>query len=351
MVSFFESSLSMLSIHRIGNKSQDEYIVLSEQPVQLQDETLGNLLKQYFLSPYEKVNEVYRFYHPNDELELNEVYHFVSAIFKATETFHENSIQLAKHLYDISNHPKIKSGELYIAYFNNVQIEGELLDAVGIFKSETKETYLKVYPEKQGFGLSYEQEAINIHKLDKGCLIFNTEKEEGYKAAVIDQTNRSNEAVYWKDEFLKLKIRNDDYNQTSNVLGVYKNFVTQKLDEEFEVSKADKIDLLNRSMKYFKEKETFDMDEFSNEVIGNPQGIESFKNFKRSYEQEFDMPISDSFDISDAAVKKQSRVYKSVLKLDRNFHIYIHGNKELIEKGFDEDKAMNYYKVYFKEEA
>jgi len=351
MISFFESSLSMLSIHRIGNKSQDEYIVLSEQPVQLQDETLANLLKQYFLSPYEKVNEVYRFYHPNDELELNEVYHFVSAVFKDPETFHENSIQLAKHLYDISNHPKIKSGELYIAYFKDVQIEGELLDALGIFKSETKETYLKVYPEQQGFGMSYEQEAINIHKLDKGCLIFNTEKEEGYKAAVIDQTNRSAEAVYWKDEFLKLKIRNDNYNQTSNVLGVYKNFVTQKLDEEFEVSKADKIDLLNRSMKYFKEKETFDMDEFSNEVIGNPQGIESFKSFKRNYEQEFDTSIADSFDISDAAVKKQSRVYKSVLKLDRNFHIYIHGNKELIEKGFDEDKAMNYYKVYFKEEA
>lgn len=32
------------------------------------------------------------------------------------------------------------------------------------------------------------------------------------------------------------------------------------------------------------------------------------------------------------------------------FHIYIHGNKNLIEKGFDEEKSMNFYKVYFKEE-
>ena len=62
-------------------------------------------------------------------------------------------------------------------------------------------------------------------------------------------------------------------------------------------------------------------------------------------------PIPDSFDISGAAVKKQARTYKSVLKLDKNFHIYIHGNKDVIEKGFDENKAMNYYKVYFKEEA
>ncbi len=350
MISFFEASLAELSIHRIGNKSEDEFYVLSDQSLVIKDELLSNLLLQYFLGPYEKVNEIYRFFHPNEDLNLNEVYHFAKAIFENGETFHGNSQQLAKYLYDISNHPKIKAGELYVAYFENVQIEGELQDAIGIFKSETKETYLKVYPEQNGFGLSYEQEAINISKLDKGCLIFNTDQTEGYKVAVIDQTNRSTEAVYWKDEFLKLKVRNDNYNQTNNVLGVYKNFVTQKLDDDFEISKTDKIDLLNKSMKYFKEKESFDLDEFSNEVIANAEGIESFKNFKKSYEEEFDTTIADSFDISGAAVKKQARTYKSVLKLDKNFHIYIHGDKELIEKGFDDDKSMNYYKVYFKEE-
>lgn len=350
MISYSEASLAELSIHRIGNKSEDEFYVLSEQSLVIEDEQLKNLLLQYFLGPYAKVNEIYRFFHPNEDLNLNEVYHFAESIFEKGESFHDNSQQLAKYLYEISNHPKIKSGELYVAYFENVQIEGELHDAIGIFKSETKETYLKVYPENSGFNLSYEQEAINISKLDKGCLILNTEKDLGYKIAVIDQTNRSAEAVYWKDEFLKLKVRNDNYNQTNNVLGVYKSFVTQKLDEDFEISKADKIDLLNRSIKYFKEKDSFDMDEFSNEVIANEQGIASFKDYKRSYEEEFDTAIPDSFDISDAAVKKQARDYKSVLKLDKNFHIYIHGNKELIEKGFDDDKSMNYYKVYFREE-
>jgi hypothetical protein len=232
-----------------------------------------------------------------------------------------------------------------------VQIEGNPLDAIGIFKSENKETYLKVYPEQGGFGMDYEENAININKLDKGVLIFNIEKENGYKVVVIDHTNRGQDAAaYWKDEFLQLKIRNDSFNQTNNTLGIYKNFVTQKLNDEFELSKADKIDLLNKSMKYFKEKETFDMDEFADEVIGNPEAIKSFKDFKSQYEQEFDSPIADTFEISGNAVKKQQRVYKSVLKLDKNFHIYIHGDKELIEKGFDESKSMNYYKVYFREE-
>jgi hypothetical protein len=62
-----------------------------------------------------------------------------------------------------------------------------------------------------------------------------------------------------------------------------------------------------------------------------------------------DAPIGDSFSISTAAVKKQARVFKSVLKLDKNFHIYIHGNRDLIEQGMEPD-GRKFYKIYFREE-
>jgi len=349
MISYFQASLSHPTIHKVGNKLLDEHLSLSEHSLKIHDEVLDNLLMNYFLKPFEKVNEIYRFDHPTGDLNLNEVYHFADLIFNDQDTFHENSRQIAKHLYDISNHPKIKSGELYLCYFTGLQIERELSDAIGIFKSESKEPYLKVIQKSNEFEINYEQEAINIKKLDKGCLIFNTEKEAGYKVAVIDQTN-STDAAYWIDDFLKLKTRNNNYTQTNTVLKVYKDFVTNKIDEEFEISKTDKIDLLNRSIKYFKEKEHFDLDEFSNEVLAHEPGIESFKRFKKNYEDEFETEIGDSFLISDTAVKKQARVFKSVLKLDKNFHIYIHGNKELIEKGYDEQMKMSFYKVYFREE-
>ena len=349
MITFFEASLSQLSIHKVGNKLSDEHLNLSEHPVKINDEILDGLLMNYFLKPFEKTNEIYRFYHPSEDLNLNEIFHFAEMIFDEKNDFHASTQQIAKHLYDISNHPKIKSGELYLCLFRNLQMEGEMLDAIGIFKSESKEPYLKVIPKEKEFEVDYEQEAINIKKLDKGCLIFNTEKEEGYKVAIVDQTNNT-EAAFWIDDFLKLKIRNNNYTQTNTVLKVYKDFVTHKIDEEFEISRTDKIDLLNKSINYFKEKERFDFDEFSNEVLGNEQGIESFKNFKKNYENEYDTAIDDSFSISGSAVKKQARAFKSVLKLDRNFHIYIHGNKELIEKGYDEQMKMNYYKVYFREE-
>ncbi len=350
MVTFFEATLERLSVHRIGNKALEEFYVLSDKSLNVDDEVLNTLLMQYFLKPFEKVNEVYRFMHSSNDLELNEIYHFAKSVFEQRSDFHESSQNIAKYLYEVSNHPKIKSGELYVALFSNVQIEGEMQSALGIFKSETKEPFLKIYPDSEGFRMEYEQEAVNIHKLDKGCLVFISDMEEGFKVVVTDQTNKSSEAVYWKDEFLQLKIRNDSFNQTNNTLGVYKNFINNKLDEEFDLSKTDKIDLLNRSMKYFKEKESFDLEEFSNEVIANPEAIESFKTFKSSYEEEFDAEIPDTFEISDAAVKKQAKVFKSILKLDKNFHVYIHGSRDYVERGFDEEKNMNFYKLYFKEE-
>ena len=350
MISYPDATLNAVSIHQSGNKLLDENYKLSEKPYALKDEQLNKLLLQYFLFPFEKVNEIYRLSHPTNDLQLNEIYHFAEMIFGDAETLHKNSEQITKHLHDVSNHPKIKSGELYVVHFSQLQIEGELLDAIGIFKSESKETYLKVFAVESGFEMEYEPQAINIKKLDKGCVIFNTEKEEGYKVAVIDNTNKSSEAAYWIDDFLKLEIRNDNYNQTHNTLSVYKDFVTRKIDEVYDITRAQKIDMLNRSMNYFKEKEQFNLEEFSNEVIGDSRGIDSFKEYKTNYEKEYETEISDEFSIAIQAVKKQARSYKSVLKLDKNFHIYIHGNNELIEKGFDEKKNMNFYKVYFREE-
>lgn len=350
MLYYTDTSFEKLSIHRVGNKLQDEFYVLSEQPVEIHDEVLPSLLMHYFLTPFSKVDEVYRFFHPNESLELNETYHFAHAFFDGKLDFHEMSAQVCKHLYESSNHPKIKAGEVYVVHLKSVQLEGQEHEAIGIFKSENKETYLKVYPEQGKFNLDYEQEAININKLDKGCLILNSEAQEGYKVLVVDQTNRQQEAVYWKDDFLQLRLRNDEFTQTGNFLKVYKGFVNEKLDTAFEMERADKFDLLNRSMAYFKEKEAFVKEEFEEEVLGNPQAIGMFNDYRQQFEADTDLDFGERFDISQKAVKKVQSAYKSVLKLDKNFHIYVHGKREYIEKGFDDEKGLHYYKVYFEHE-
>lgn len=339
-------TIKNISLHNVGNKLNQDQILLSKQPLSI-NKDVKEILTKYFLSPF-KSNEYFNLYH-DVNLSLNEVYTYISKIFDNQDDLHEQSINLAKHLYEQSNHPKIKSGEFYVTYFKDCIIDGETVDAVGLFKSENKDTFLKVYPSGDSFEIE-SQQGININKLDKGCLIFNTEKENGYVVAIVDNTNKGVEAQYWIDDFLHVRQRKDEYYNTQNVMSLAKSFVTNELPNEFDVSKADQADLLNKSVQFFKEKETFDMDEFTNEVIAQPEVIDSFHRYKESYQKERDIDIADSFTISDTAVKKQSRILKSVIKLDKNFHIYIHGNNQYIKKGYDDATGMHYYQLFFKEE-
>lgn len=346
MIQFYETKIKNIALHFVGNKNNDEYVKFSKSVLNLEELT-RDVLINYFIKPFILKQEYYALYHDID-LNMNEVFTYVSNIFYNSKQLQEQSVNLAKHLYEQSTHPKIKGGEFYVVYFENCIIDGEAVDAVGLFKSENKDTFLKVFPSGEGFEIESEK-GVNINKLDKGCLIFNTEKENGYVVAVVDNTNKGSDAQYWIDDFLHVRQRKDEYHNTQNILSFCKNFIKNELPQNFEVSKADQVDLLNKSVKFFKENGKFDMTEFTNEVIGQPEIIKSFNQYKSEFQKDYDVEIVNNFNISESAVKKQARSLKSIIKLDKNFHIYIHGDRELIEQG--EDKKGKFYKVYYKEES
>lgn len=126
--------------------------------------------------------------------------------------------------------------------------------------------------------------------------------------------------------------------------------MVKRLPNEFDITKADQAELLNKSAQYFKQNESFNLDEFTHEVIAQPEVIDSFKAYKQSYEEDHEIKVAEEFSISSSAVKKQSRNFKSVIKLDKNFHIYVHGNNQYIKRGYDENTGMYYYQLFFKEE-
>jgi hypothetical protein len=344
--SFSEAIIDQFFVHRVGNKFAEEDYFISKKGVNTNEE-LRDLLSHYFLSSF-KSEELYQFKH-DIELPLNEVYSCVKKVFENSETLYDQSVNLAKHLYNQSVHPKIKGGEFYVVYFRDCVLNGDYMDGIGLFKSENKDTFLQVEQRMDGFDIE-SRKGVNINKLDKACVIFNTGEETGYTLAAIDNTNKGNEAQYWKDSFLEIIQLNNEFHQTNQFLGIAKQFVTKQLGEDFEVSKADQIDLLNRSVNYFKKHDTFEKDEFEAEVFANENVIESFRKFDQHYRQEHEVELSDSFEISAQAVKKQARIFKSILKLDKNFHIYIHGNRELIEQGTDEN-GRKFYKIYYETEA
>jgi hypothetical protein len=347
MIDYTNCSIEKVSVHHIGNKTNDEELILSKSMLDTSDEKLKDLLMRFFIFPMTS-NELFSFTFTNQDFKLNPLYNFALQLFDTPATFHNQTLNISKHLYEVSNHPQIKSGDLFISYFKGVSIDGETVDAVGIFKSENRQTFLKLDAKGNNFSLDCD-DGINIEKLDKGCLILNTDRKNGLKISIVDKSNKSSEAQFWKDTFLMLKPCADEYHHTKQFLDITKNYVTKKLAEEFEVTKADQIDVLNRSMEYFKKHETFEKDEFEKEVLQDAGVIKSFRKYDEAFREENDIELEDSFEISTQAVKKQARVFKSVLKLDKNFHIYIHGDKDLIEQGVDKD-GRKYYKIYFDKE-
>lgn len=343
MFSFKEALLEHLAIHFIGNAADDEGMELSKSLVSV-DSDITSLLKSYFLKPF-KEQGLYTFHHESD-LNLNEIFHYASTVFDDPGSLYLQSINIAKHLYESSSHPNIKSGELYVGYFDECIINGEVVEVLGIFKSENKETYLKVFPKNDGFEVEGEK-GININKLDKGCLIFNTEKESGYRVAVVDNTNKSSEAQYWLSQFLNLRPNEDSYYHTKNYISLCKDFAEEAFPE---ADKVDKIDLVNNAVEFFSKKEAFNVEEFNNEVMQDESMIEKFQNYKETFQETNDVPSYDEFEISKPAVKQSKRFIKSVIKLDKNFHVYVHGNRQNIVRGFDKQLDMNTYTLYFKEE-
>ncbi|QNJ98345.1 nucleoid-associated protein [Constantimarinum furrinae] len=349
MINLYSTHISTLSIHRVGNKSRNESILLSKEPFKFDDE-LTPLLKEYFLKPFrEKEENYYQFSHETD-LEFHELFTIVSEIFSNPETIHEQSKKITKYLFDQSMHPHIKSGEVYVAYLENLQLDNEKVDAVGIFKSELKQDFLQFSESENQLEASLQQ-GVNLNKLDKGCLIFNVKKEEGYKVLSVD-SNRY-DARYWLENFLGVDAFEDDNFFTKKYLKFCQDFAK---DVVFPAEdKKEEVMFMNRAVNHFAKNDTFEESSFVNEVIENPALIPEFAHYKTEKAPKYSIEDLTTFPIANTAVTAARKKIKNVINLDTNIQIkmdFINSEsaEKFVEKGWDEEKQMYYYLVYFNRE-
>jgi len=341
MFDFTSVDISKLIVHWAGNRLKNEGVVQSRTNISIDDNILKNLLLKYFLAPF-KSDVIYTFRHETN-INLNEVYNYVRNIFNDNSSFNIESANILKHLYEVTTHPNIKSGELYVAYLSQCVIENKIVDAVGIFKSENKDTYIKVSNQDNNFGIQYHS-GVNINKLDKGCLIFNIESDKGYRIALVDSASNY-EAAYWREDFLNIEACNNEYVSTKEFLELCKNFTNDVYNKE----KNEKVTFLNNSIEYFNKNNEFNLETFIDETLEEPVYAEKFKDFVESHEKEVGHTDFRQFDISPKAVKVIKRKIRNLIKLDTDIEIRINSSKN-IEKGFDEQKGMHFYKIYFNNE-
>lgn len=342
---FTQARMKHIATHLVGNTTIEDSFRLSSQESDIEEAT-KDYLSEYFLKGF-KSEDYYAFKDPV-ELSMNYVYNAVDSLFSDQAEFIHHSQGLAKFLFDNSVHPKIKTGEFNLVYFTDIYYGDEVLDAVGLFKSESKVPFIKMNHQEENYKFNHES-GYHIDGIDKAAMIFNTDKEDGYRLLIIDHTNKFNQAAFWRDDFLRVEAVQNEFHQTKVVMNIAKEFMNDHVKETFDISKAAQIDLLNKSADFFKNNETYDAEAFSNQVFDDPQMASSYQQYNNKYQSENNVTLEDDLSLSEEAVKKHSRIFKSVLKLDKNFHIYIHGNRDLIQRG-REDDGRKFYKIFYDKE-
>jgi hypothetical protein len=343
MIDHSQAQLTALALHRIGNRHREEHNFLSDQLAQLSDEQEA-LLLAFVLRPFAKCTEVYEF----TEGDPSPVKDYATTILNSPDVLMEQSVHILQHLYAQSDHPHIRVGEVFVTHITGIYFEGKLVDAVGIFKAETKSVFFK-FNETDGELVLVDDLGVNAQKLDKGCLIMDTGTENSLRVLSVDANNY--DADYWKRNFLGLVQANDSHFQTRTHVQMVKEFSKDVLAPG---NRTEQIAFVNEAVQFMNDREEWDNDDFGLTVLRNADLQNAFNDYRQQFSERAGVPLEDSFDISMPELQQQKRKYRNQIDLDTKIQIKLpfspDGTQQHIERGYDEAKGMFFYKVYFLKE-
>ncbi|WP_172373037.1 nucleoid-associated protein [Sporosarcina jiandibaonis] len=333
MLEVSESKLMQYVIHHVSDTP-----VLGDEAFSQPEVMLEAAFTQLAFSKID-FEQQYEFFHESD-IGLNEVFTYVNSIFDTESSFLEQSKNIATHLQSVSNHPNIKSGELFIGLFDNCLWQSEVKKAIAIVKIDEKEMFLDVKNEQNKMTVDG-VDGINVKKINNVAVIVDMGPDA--MPAVFMRTRRKEDVVYWQERFLKIKVADEHYHNTNLALTEVRKIISK--EENF--TNTEKLNLLNKTLDYFKNEEEFQVDDYIETVyIGaEPEQKEIIINSVKPYETV----------ISESAIEKAEKSYRRKIKLDDNIEIQVNVRDikqidDLIKVGFDEATNRKFYKIYFDEE-
>ena len=349
MIKRTKSSISKCILHKVGNKFNSTQNAFSEQAIDF-DEASYNLMLPYLLRPFGAVVESYRFNH-HSNINLNEINSYATQLLSDDSQFIDISKHIVTHLFEQSNSAQIKTGDVIICMFHDIQYEDYSTDAIGIFKIENKANFFQTFLENKSYDI-FVQKGIQTKKVDKGCLILNAADGEGKIVLSVDNNNY--DAQYWIKSFLNVKFPDDSNQHTKNYIEMCRDFSKDVVQPNFGGQEYNSF--LAKTVDFFKENEIVNIESFKEEVFEDEQHKTLFEDYKKDFETDHNVLIRNQFDVSELVLKKQKQKIKTEIKLDTNIQIKLDvdapdASAEYLERGFDDIKKMHYYKVYFNEEA
>ena len=349
MIKKANAEITKCILHKVANKFNSGQNVFSEDLIRFDQESY-DVMKSFLLKPFAGVSQSYRFSHHAD-VRLNELNNYASKIFKEEEVFIEYSKNIVNHLYEQSNSAQIKTGDVLVVFIEGIEFNGVLTEALGVFKIENKVDFFQTYlDDNENFDVVV-QKGISTKKMDKGCLILNTTDTQGTVVFSIDNNNY--DAQYWIKNFLSVRLADDYNSHTQNYLELCKDFSEEVIKPE--LGMHEQGNFLANTVDYFKENEAVDYTDFKDEVFTEEKHKELFDDYKKHFETLNEVLIRNNFDVSGVVLKKEKKKFKTEIKLDTNLSIKLdvdapEAASEYLERGYDEEKKMKYYKVYFNEE-
>ena len=349
MISRKNASISKFIIHKVGNKFNDTKNAFSENLVNF-DEASYDLMLPFLLRPFGSVVQSYRFNH-HSNISLNEINTYSNQLFNEDDAFIDVSKHIITHLYEQSNSSQIKTGDVLIVMFEGIEFNEIITNAVGIFKIENKVNFFQTYLENKSYDVLV-QKGISSKKVDKGCLILNQSDAEGNIILSVD--NNSYDAQYWINHFLNIKYADDANSHTQQYISLCKEFSTEILKTSY--GNQEQNSFLAKTIDFFKENDVVNIERFKEDVFEEDKHKTLFDDYKKTFEGEQNLLIRNQFDISERVVTKEKKKIKTDIKLDTNIQIKLdidapEAASEYLERGYDEDKKMHYYKVFFNAEG
>lgn len=349
MISRKNASISKFIIHKVGNKFNDTENAFSQNLVDF-DEASYDLMLPFLLRPFGSAVQSYRFNH-HANIALNEINNYTSQIFKEDDAFIEVSKHIVTHLYEQSNSAQIKTGDVLVVMFEGIEYEGITTNALGIFKIENKVNFFQTYLENKSYDVLV-QKGISSKKVDKGCLILNQSDAEGNIILSVD--NNSYDAQYWINHFLNIKYADDANSHTQQYIELCKEFSTEILKTSYGAQEQNTF--LAKTIDFFKDNEVVNVERFKEEVFEEETYKTLFDDYKKAFECEQNLVIRNQFDVAERVVTKEKKKIKTDIKLDTNIQIKLdidapEAASEFLERGYDDEKKMHFYKVFFNVEG
>lgn len=324
-------------VQRVGNKSNDDGVSFSDSLCQM-DSVEKPFLK--LINSSFKFEDWKQFYYI-DDLELNPTYRFITKIFDEESCMVQQANNLARHLYEQSIHPNIKIGEFYVVLLDNCEVDGEQTQAIGLFKSEAHETVLTIKMEKNRLVLSSEM-GMSLKKLEKGCIVFNVDKENGYKVAVVDNTGSNTDAHYWVDNFLHVKNCDDDFHQTERLMEMCTGFVEQLKDQSVVASAV----AAKKTTAAFATGAAIQVDELADMICQSDEQKQAFDAYRQSYEEEFGC-FAEEINVVKKATSRKPVTRMNTLKLGNDFEVKVLNPDAEIVDGVDNKRGKKFYTLYY----